>query len=176
MHIHGGIAPRVVTLSGWAGQGCWVVSCWTLNNALKDIVLTPRYAKDLEKAPVEVCVCGGGGWGRGQGGGQIQGAPKLVATTGGLWDELQALAKHMQYQCDAHIWRSHSQGCYMTRQNPISDLCAGYCMPTSWQSSKVACTIQPHPNHEAAFVSYSVFHLFSSHIFYKKALRGTWQT
>ena len=42
--------------------------------------------------------------------------PKPVATTGGLWDELQASEKRMWYLCDVRTWRSHSQSRSMVGQ------------------------------------------------------------
>ena len=54
--------------------------------------------------------CGGGEEG-GKGAGSK--ATKLVVTTDGLWDELQASAKRMRYLCGALTWKGHSQGHYM---------------------------------------------------------------
>ena len=53
---------------GEPGQGHQVVSCWTMKDTLKDIVLTFGYAKDLGNAPVEVW-----GWQGRRRGGRIQG-------------------------------------------------------------------------------------------------------
>ena len=48
--------------------------------------------------------------------GQDPRATKPVVTADGLWDELQALVKHMRYLCGALTWKSHSQGRYMARR------------------------------------------------------------
>ena len=50
----GGVAPRALHGPAKPGQGFQAVGCWTLNNTLNDAVLTSGYAKDLEKACMEV--------------------------------------------------------------------------------------------------------------------------
>jgi len=73
------------------GQGCCIVSYWTLNNIMDDMVLTSGYAEDLRNVRLRVW----GQQGRRQGGRGVRGPAKLIAVARGLWVGLQASAKHM---------------------------------------------------------------------------------
>ena len=50
-HVHGGVAAKSSHYPAKPKQGLQVVSHWTMNNALNEIVLTCQY---VENAPMEV--------------------------------------------------------------------------------------------------------------------------
>jgi len=63
-HVHGRVAPVVVTLFGRACVRFRVVSHWPLNDALNRIVLTFKYAENVDYVPMGMWVNGVGQQGR----------------------------------------------------------------------------------------------------------------